>query len=52
MARLKKNRIFKRKEIIAVLLRFGVIPPEGATTDKLFTMMEEEIKKPPPPPRP
>jgi hypothetical protein len=49
----KKNRVLKRKEIIALLLKLKKPLPDSQDTDALFTLLleeEEEKKKPPPPP--
>jgi|WetSurMetagenome_2_1015567.scaffolds.fasta_scaffold117252_2 hypothetical protein len=52
MARLKKNRILSKKELLIVVERLTNEKPTGNTADELFTTLIDEIKKPPPPPPP
>ena len=55
MAKVKKNRAFTRKELLAIAQRIFTVTdmpaPDAQSADQLFTALQEEIKKPPPPPR-
>ena len=56
MAKIKKNRILTRKELLALAQRIFTVTDmptsDAQSADELFTALQEEIKKPPinPPP--